>query len=89
MNKAQLINEWVSNVFPDEEFLLANGFEEAFLGVAIQFNKHIAIFDYDKCLKILQKDGMTSSEAEEFMSFNVTGSWVGEGTPAFLFRYKD
>ena len=88
MNKRELIDEWVNEVFPDDEILMADGFEEAFMGVAMQFNKPIAIFDYDKCLTILQKDGMTSTEAEEYMQFNVVGSYVGENTPAFLFKFK-
>lgn len=89
MNKKQQIEEWLSEAFPDQEILMADGFEEAFIGVGMQFNKPIAIFDYDKCLTILQKDGMTYYEAEEYMQFNVVGSYVGENTPAFLFKYKN
>lgn len=89
MNKREQIDEWVDEVFPEEEILMADGFEEAFLGVAMQFNKPISIFDYDKCLTILQKDGMSYDEAEEYMQFNVVGAYVGENTPAFLFKYKN
>jgi hypothetical protein len=32
------------------------------------------------------EDGMTYEEAEEFYEFNTLGSWVGDGTPAFLSR---
>jgi hypothetical protein len=67
---------------------MADGFEEAFLGVAMQFNNPIPIFDYNKCLDILQKDGMTIHDAEEYLQFNVTGAWVGKGTPAFLFKFN-
>ena len=89
MNKREQIDEWVDEAFPDEEILMADGFEDAFMGVAIQFNKPISIFDYDKCLTILQKDGMTYSEAEEYMQFNVVGAYVGENTPAFLFKFTN
>ena len=87
-NKRDQIDEWVDEVFPDNEILMADGFEDAFMGVAMQFNKTIAIFDYDKCLKILQKDGMNIIDAEEYMQFNVTGAYVGENTPAFFFKFK-
>ena len=87
-DKRELINEWVEENFPDQEILMADGLEEAFEGVAMQFNNPIPIFDYDKCLEILQKDGMSLLDAEEYMSFNVTGAWLGEGTPAYLFKFK-
>ena len=76
------IDEWVSEAFEDTEILIADGFEDAFIGVAIQFDNPIPIFDYKKCLEILMNDGMDYAEAEEYLAFNVTGSWVGKGTPA-------
>ena len=30
------------------------------------------------------KDGMSEDEAEEYFEFNVTGAWVGHGTPIFV-----
>ena len=87
--KKEEITEWVDEAFPDDTILIPDGLEDAFMGVAIQFNKHIAIMDYDKCLTILMKDGMSYNEAEEYMEFNVTGAYVGENTPAFLFKFKD
>ena len=87
-NTREQIDGWVSEAFPEDEILMADGFEDAFLGVAMQFNKPISIFDYDKCLTILQKDGMSYIEAEEYMQFNVVGAYVGENTPAFLFKFK-
>ena len=87
--KLQQIDEWVSEAFPENSFMIPDGFEDAFMGVAIQFNKPIAIIDYDKCLNILLKDGMSLHEAEEYIEFNVTGAYVGEDTPAFLFKYKN
>lgn len=55
------------------------------LGVATQFNKPIAIYDYDKCVDVLMKrDGMSEQDAIEFMEYNVTAAWMGEATPAFL-----
>lgn len=82
------IDEWVSEVSPDTEILLADGFEDAFLGIAFQFNNPIAIFDYEKCLQILIEDGMSIEDAEEYLEFNVTSAWIGKNTPAFFFKYK-
>lgn len=79
----QFIDNYIDENFPDEEILIPDGFEEAFLGVATQFDKHIAIFDREKCIKILCRD-MSYEEAIEYFSYNVEGAYVGENTPAFL-----
>ena len=69
----------------DEEITLADGFEDAFLGIARQFGKPFALYDREKCIDILvNRDGMSHEEAEEYFQFNVEGAWVGESTPAFL-----
>ena len=71
-------------VHKGEPIMLADGFEEAFVGIARQFGKPIAIYHCDKCIKVLMKSGMDEDEAEEYFSFNVEGSWNGEQTPAYL-----
>ena len=68
----------------EEEVLLADGFENAFVGIARQFGQPIAVYDRKKCLCCLVKQGMSYEEAEEYFSFNTEGAWVGSGTPAFL-----
>lgn len=80
------IDEWIMDNYPDSEILIADGLEEAFLGVATQHNKEIAVFDEDKCIDILQSHGMSYKEALEYYHFNVTGAYVGENTPVFLKR---
>jgi len=67
----------------DEEILLATGFEEAFMGIARQFGRPFAVYNFEKCLEILEQD-MASEEAIEYFYFNVEGAHVGENTPAFL-----
>ena len=68
----------------DAECLLADGFEGALIGYAQQFNRVLALYDWEQCLKILvERDGMTWDDAEEFFEFNVIGAWVGDATPVF------
>ena len=68
-----------------DPIMLADGFEEAFVGIGQQFTHTFAVYDHGRCVQILmERDGMTEEEAEEFMEFNVTGAWVGKGTPVFL-----
>ena len=70
----------------EEEILLADGFEDAYMGLATQFTKPpLAVYDRRKCIQILvDRDGMSEEEAEEYFQFNVEGSWVGDNTPLFF-----
>ena len=69
----------------NEEMLFAAGFEAALIGYVTRFGMEpVALYDWEKCMKILmERDGMTYEEADEFFSFNVIGAWMGENTPAF------
>jgi len=74
----------VMEALADADALMADGFEDALIGYSQQFTKTVALYDYDKCIKILmERDGMTWEGAVEFFEFNVQGAWVGESTPAF------
>jgi hypothetical protein len=66
--------------------LLADGLEPAFLGHTLNHHRpHVAVYDYDKCVQVLvERDGMTEEEADEFLSFNTLGAWVGENGPLFV-----
>ena len=69
--------------------LKADGFDEAFLGVAQRIGmEDVIAYDKDQCIAILcKRDGMDYEEALDFFNFNVIGSWVGEKTPLFVKRY--
>ncbi len=79
----EMLDDYVDENYPDEDILIPDGFEEAFVGIATQFNKPIAIFNRQKCIEILCKD-MSYENAVEYFSYNVEGAYVGENTPAFL-----
>lgn len=68
------IVEW----FPEDEFLIADGFNDAIIGV--DSNSIRLIYSVTKCIEILSKD-MDEEEAVEYFDFNVRGSYVGERTP--------
>lgn len=74
----------------NEEMLLADGFDLAIIGVAEICGNTICAYDYNKCLDILvMRDGMTYEDAEEFMEFNVVGSYMGANTPCFIRLFSD
>ena len=84
--KPELINTYVEEHYPDDEILLADGFEDAFVGIVESNGSHPkALYNEDKCVDILiERDGMDYEEAIEFFQFNVAGAYVGEYTPAFV-----
>jgi hypothetical protein len=84
----QKFNQLIQKLFPDvyeQGILLADGFENAFMGVGWQFTRPVAIYDRNKCIDILiNRDGMNIDEAEEYFEYNVQGAYVGEDTPIFM-----
>ena len=78
--------EKVSEINP--EALLADGFNEAILGMCLQFGQEpVVAYDYEKCLEILEnRDEMTPDEAREYMEYNVVGAYMGLYTPVFIIK---
>ena len=70
----------------DERLMKADGLEDAIIGVGSRINMpDVLIYSYNKCIDIfMDRDGMTHEEAIEWMSYNVTGAWLGETTPIFV-----
>jgi len=83
MSTTKIQNAIDSCLGEDQEITLATGYEDAFVGIATQFNKVFAVYDRAKCIDILAKD-MSYDEAEEYFQFNVEGAYVEESTPAFI-----
>ena len=68
-----------------ETMMLANGLDEAFIGIATTFGEKIrAVYDINKVIDLLQRQGMTYEEAEEYFDYNIVGAYVGEQTPIFM-----
>jgi hypothetical protein len=82
-----MIKEKIEEILgEDENVLLADGFEDAFVGIGRQFGRPIAVYDRFECIEILIKEGMSEEEAEEYFQYNTEGAWVGDQTPIFLER---
>ncbi len=65
--------------YGDEEFLKADGFDDAIIGVEIPSMR--LIYSVTRCLEILIEEGMTYEDAIEHFDFNIGGAYVGEKTP--------
>jgi|TARA_Y100000310_G_C20462696_1_gene706128 hypothetical protein len=87
--KKEDIRHYIEINYFDEDrdgILLADGFEDAFMGIVESFgSKPKALYDSEKCIDVLmERDGMNYQDAMEFFSFNVEQAYVGEYTPAFF-----
>ena len=68
----------ITEQYPDEEFLHAEEFDSAILGVDESSMR--LIYSVKKCLEILEED-MDPEDALEHFNYNVSGGYVGEKTP--------
>ena len=70
----------IINYYEDEEFLKADGFDGAVIGVDESTLR--LIYSTTKCVEILiERDDMEFDEALEYFDFNVRGAYMGEKTP--------
>ena len=77
------ILESLIEIYPDEELLIADGFDEAIMG--IEKNTMRVVYSVTKCLEIIEAQGMPEQEALEHFYFNVHESCVAEKKPIFCF----
>jgi hypothetical protein len=82
----ELIDQELAKQLGEEEtILLADGLENAFLGIGRQFTHPVAIYSYKKVIKGLMRDHrMDRESAVEYFDYNIAGAFVGDQTPVFL-----
>ena len=82
------IKELVSLCYDGDEKdapMSLDGLDEAIIGTVERFGMSpVLAYDYDKVIELLMKDGTSEEEAIEWFDHNTLGSWVGDGTPAFV-----
>ena len=76
MTKLEIIFE----MFPDEEFLKADGLDDALIGVETKTMR--LIYSSSACIEILAKT-MGFENAVEYFGFNIECAYMGEKTPIF------
>lgn len=70
--------------YPDLEFLFADGFDDAIIGVDVQSFR--VVYDASIMVDILISEGMDDTDAISFLEHNVFCSFVGEQTPIYINR---
>lgn len=70
----------------DENALLMDNFDEACIGFSQRINEPLlAVYSWEKMMEVcMKRDGMDYEEAEEYISYNCIGAWVGEQTPIIV-----
>jgi len=76
--------EEIIKKFPDDEFLTADGFTEAIIGV--EWPSMRIVYSMAECIKILTVD-MSVEDALDHYYYNVSGAYVGEKTPIWREDY--
>jgi hypothetical protein len=72
----------------DHECLLADGFNEAIVGISLGANPR-AIYDSRKCIRILVADeDMTEEDAIDYFYYNTVQAYMGDNTPIFINAYE-
>lgn len=64
------------------------GFADCVLGLGERCGQPmVLVYDRACLLSRLIADGMNEEEAEEYISCNITGAWVGDQTPVVMVRF--
>jgi len=72
-------------------------FDSAIIGVCRRFHDTFVLYDGDMVIENLtaemvfdvEPDGDPEEAAREWFEFNTIGGWVGDATPAFLFKVEE
>lgn len=62
--------------------LFVDGYDDAIIGVQLDYEK--VVYDKDKMIDILVKEGMDPSDAMEHLEYNVWNAYVGVHTPIYV-----
>jgi len=81
--KGMSILDTIVENYEDEELLKADGFDDAVIGIATDFTEPRLVYSVKKCLAILEKD-MNETDAMEHFTYNVSGGYVGDKTPIWV-----
>lgn len=74
-----MTREDLVDTYPEETFLLADGFDDAILGVDETTMR--VIYSVKKCREILMEQGMNDEEAREYFDYNTRDAYMGDKTP--------
>jgi hypothetical protein len=69
--------------YPESEFLKADGFDSAVIGLEESSGR--LIYSVQRIVHIMMSEGETEEDALEYYYYNMEGAYVGEKTPIYCF----
>ena len=72
----------------EEECLIADGFDDAVIGIVYGANPK-TVYSVKKIIDILMQEEMSYEDAVEHFEYNISGSYVGEKTPVFVYDVQE
>lgn len=70
----------------EDQTMMANGFEQAIIGLDTSGDVFRVVYNIDAIVSILmERDEITEEDALEHFSYNIQGGYVGEGTPIYVY----
>lgn len=70
-----------------EPMKTADGFDSCLIG---KDSNHRAVYDADAMIEVLMmRDDMDREDAEDYFWFNISGAYVGDDTPIYVFLNYD
>jgi|ETNvirnome_2_300_1030623.scaffolds.fasta_scaffold17318_3 hypothetical protein len=76
-----------THTLPDEALLLEprSTYDQALMGTVMADGRRVAVYNRQKAVEVLQQNnGWAIEEAEEWVSFNTEGAYVGPYTPVIF-----
>jgi hypothetical protein len=71
--------ENIMDNYPEEDFLIADGLNDAIIGVDEKSMR--LIYSVSSVIDILMQQGMSDTDALEYFYFNIDGAYMGDKTP--------
>ena len=80
----QKINDYLESY--DQTTMLMDGFDEALIGFSQRINEPLlAVYSWEKMVDVcVNRDRMSTEEAEEYINYNCIGAWIGDQTPIIV-----
>jgi len=82
------MRDYIADTYP-EAMVLDDRFDECIVGIVSRFGLPDCVgYDMNKIIQVLQNEGLTYEEAEEYFDFNILGAYVGETTPVYIQSFE-
>jgi len=72
--------------FPESEFLKADGFDAAVIG--LEENSGKLIYSVKKIIQIMVDEGETEEDALDYYYYNIVGAYMGDLTPIYCYDFQ-